>query len=784
MTDLFSSWPTAGVVRLAPLAGETTLSFVNRLAARYALTVTGLLSAVAGPGVRGVWGKSCLSSEVFLAPAVRHGLASLCQVPESHLAWALPSWDVRHDAKASGDLPGVRFASGSTVPAVMLGCRLCTATRTGALCSARLYSDLRSRICIRHQCWSLDSLALDRVTLVEGQVSLAGVPEVIRAHQRLLRLLRRRGSCENAFAVAQAVVASWWDARWRGEVLWPARLGRVRADLPESEIPVLARDMVTYPEAVAVTAVLCDRLWRQRIVEDTRGQLPHTLAEVPRLLTELAHRLDRPWLAKQLASSSAGALFAWVRACVRQGRGTVPEEDVWAVPVAHRPRGLAAQVRELRLQQPFGSAPAAGRPSRAEQAYQVGLAHARSYAARHGNLAVPKYGRHEGFALGTWLANQRTGAAALPIEREQALQRIDPWWNGPWPVSWRRTYDRALAHVRMHGPVDAPAGFPGTSLALGEWLHEQCSRFDELHVGQQRLLADLGIWPAHARSARPRRRNLAQAFAADLEHARAYAAVHGHLATSKSTQQDGFPLGQWLMSQRSRARIAEKETDRSRALSAIDPWWNPPWPMAWQRAYHEVRKQCGSAQPLVPGDGFAGVGASAASWLYAQCALFEELHPHQQGLLRQIGITAGAAQTTQTAQYRPTGVRIDFAVGLAHAKDYASVHGHLALPHPVHHDGFPLGRWLAGKRGEAGAHARRTPSLWPGMQALAALDPWWFPPWPFAWQRDYHRLRLLLTAGLEPPPKLRSWVSEQLAQPHALLPGQRRLLQELKVFPV
>ncbi|MGW6605737.1 hypothetical protein [Streptomyces sp. NPDC055036] len=76
---------------------------MNRLAARYGVTMTGSLPAMGGPGVRGVRGKSCLVGEVFLAPAVRRPPASLCQVPESHPAWAPPSWVEGADAKANGD---------------------------------------------------------------------------------------------------------------------------------------------------------------------------------------------------------------------------------------------------------------------------------------------------------------------------------------------------------------------------------------------------------------------------------------------------------------------------------------------------------------------------------------------------------------------------------------------------------------------------------------------------------------------------------------------------------
>ncbi|WP_235460348.1 helicase associated domain-containing protein [Streptomyces olivochromogenes] len=69
-----------------------------------------------------------------------------------------------------------------------------------------------------------------------------------------------------------------------------------------------------------------------------------------------------------------------------------------------------------------------------------------------------------------------------------------------------------------------------------------------------------------------------------VEHAHAFAETHGHLAVPHDTVLDGFPLGQWLNKQRYRARKTGP-TPAARALTAIDPWWNPPWGMTWQRAY-------------------------------------------------------------------------------------------------------------------------------------------------------------------------------------------------------
>ncbi|MFF3249088.1 helicase associated domain-containing protein [Streptomyces sp. NPDC002870] len=49
-----------------------------------------------------------------------------------------------------------------------------------------------------------------------------------------------------------------------------------------------------------------------------------------------------------------------------------------------------------------------------QQAWDRGLAHAAAFAALHGHLAVPVDHHHDDFALGRWLATQRTALTSSP----------------------------------------------------------------------------------------------------------------------------------------------------------------------------------------------------------------------------------------------------------------------------------------------------------------------------------------------------------------------------------
>ncbi|MCX4429411.1 Helicase associated domain protein [Streptomyces mirabilis] len=588
-----------GPVRLAPLQGETTLSYLDRLADRYRLGVRDLIPALLQVG-RSLFKDFRTDGEVYLNAEARACISAFSRVPEEALGKALPAWAAQEPASPDGTGAAGRFRFGSVVPAAGEGCRLCTAARTARAKPARLYLKPHTRICPRHQRWMLGTHWVDGAPAGTEQIDLTGLPEMLTAHRQHLKLLRHTPKATEAFEIAHAVVLSWWAQQWPEEKQWPHR---VRQTAPPEADPgwwrLLARDAVIYPETVALTSVLTDERTRQRLLADTGRHLPHTLAHTPGLVAQLASVTRRPWLPEQIASTSAGPLLVWAQHCVRADVGAAAADRLWTLHMAHRPRPIARELQAYRdagrKPEAVGSSPSRGRGLRLtpEQAFHTGLAHARAYAALHGHLAAPIGERFNGFALGRWLSNHRK-SPGMPPEHVAALEALDPWWRPPWTVMWQRSYYEARDHARARGGLRPEHGFPATSFGLGEWLYNQCTAYGDLHPAQQRLLSDIGLTLEAVRTARPRRKHMATHFQRALSCARAYADAHGTLtAATTDIVQDGLKLGQWLANQRSKDRTYQARhgtaSPRALALSAIDPWWNPPWTLEWQRAWHQAR---------------------------------------------------------------------------------------------------------------------------------------------------------------------------------------------------
>ncbi|GGN96539.1 hypothetical protein GCM10011579_098090 [Streptomyces albiflavescens] len=127
-------------------------------------------------------------------------------------------------------------------------------------------------------------------------------------------------------------------------------------------------------------------------------------------------------------------------------------------------------------------------------------------------------------------------------------------------------------------------------------------------------------------------------FLEGLDHARAYAARHGHLAVSQPTTHDGFTLGKWLNQQRHRQRTATQRTATQptrlgRQLTALDTWWNPPWPLNWQRSYWATRHHLHGMPAGVVWWPGAPDEDQARQWLHAQQASWQLPQPGQQELV-------------------------------------------------------------------------------------------------------------------------------------------------------
>ncbi|MGW1987795.1 Helicase associated domain protein [Streptomyces collinus] len=245
-------------------------------------------------------------------------------------------------------------------------------------------------------------------------------------------------------------------------------------------------------------------------------------------------------------------------------------------------------------------------------AWEEGLAAVRGWAKEHGHLAAPTDATHAGYRVGLFLKNARaaarraavneqrqaeglpvqSAAGALPQERREQLDHVDPAWCPAWPVDWQRCFHLTRQHLQAGGTLPTE---PGTVVHqgedLGRWVRAQRLGWDKLTGAQQWMLQHiLGIEPATEDEKPKPRRSQADKWALNYEAARFFER-EGHLRVPRShtetivigggaggrdgekaeTQEHRLRLGAWVSNQRSRA--ASLSPERVEQLSAIGMRW-------------------------------------------------------------------------------------------------------------------------------------------------------------------------------------------------------------------
>jgi hypothetical protein len=223
---------------VAPFRDETITSYLSRLAAANRLASAALRALLAG-------------SDRNDAPVPLARLAAVTGMPRAALAHAMPQ------ICTAGELTGLHIASRPRARKgwSFVACRRCTAGRP--VTRWALHDDV---ICGRHRRW---------ISQGQAQPDLTAQPEILTAHRRHRRLIRRHGrdTVMRAFRDACHICLGWridgiagHGYAHRMEIFHGPRW----RDRDDDETQT--SDAATYPQTVALTRLLASPYWRERIL--------------------------------------------------------------------------------------------------------------------------------------------------------------------------------------------------------------------------------------------------------------------------------------------------------------------------------------------------------------------------------------------------------------------------------------------------------------------------------------------------------------------------------------
>ena len=203
--------------------------------------------------------------------------------------------------------------------------------------------------------------------------------------------------------------------------------------------------------------------------------------------------------------------------------------------------------------------------------WEEGFRRLQDYVKRHGDARVPHSYTVDGYKLGAWVNKQRDTYAkgTLDADRQRRLQDLPGWTWDPQADKWEEGFGRLLDYVERHGDARVPSptsSTTATSSARG-FRQRQGHAKGTLDADRERRLQDVPGWTWDLRADK-----WEEGFRRLLD----YVERKGDARVPESYTIDGYKLGVWVDSQRSRNSKGTLEADRQRRLQDLPGWiWDP-----------------------------------------------------------------------------------------------------------------------------------------------------------------------------------------------------------------
>ena len=352
--------------------------------------------------------------------------------------------------------------------------------------------------------------------------------------------------------------------------------------------------------------------------------------------------------------------------------------------------------------------------------WEEGFAALLRYVEDNGHAIVPASCVVDGYLLGKWVDRQRTFHAKgrLEPDRERRLLGLPGWTWDAIADQWEEGFAALLRYVEDNGDARVPAPCIVDGFRLGQWVSKQrqLHRKGRLEADRERRLLGLPGWTRD-----PHADNWEEGFAALLR----YVEDNGDARVPASCVVDGYPLGNWVVRQRSLhaqgTLDADRErrllglpgtldADRERRLLGLPGWTRDALTPQWEEGFAALLRYVeDNGHALVP-QSCAIDGFPLGQWVSNQ------RQSRRRGTLdtdrerRLLGLP-GWTWDALTAQWEE---------GFAALLRYVEENGHARVPTSCVVDGFPLGQWVSNQR-----QSRRRGTLDADRESRLRVLPGW-----------------------------------------------------------
>ncbi|MCP4605182.1 MAG: hypothetical protein GY847_32475 [Proteobacteria bacterium] len=312
-----------------------------------------------------------------------------------------------------------------------------------------------------------------------------------------------------------------------------------------------------------------------------------------------------------------------------------------------------------------------------QRQWQEGYSRLLKFVEREGHANVPENHIEDKFGLGEWLMRCRRDyrKGRLPTEHQELLEKQPGWFWREFDMRWWRAFHLLRSFVENEGHIRVPRNhIENGGFKLGIWIERQRSRKATMPKERREALEKIPGWSwSLTKEKWEKGHNYLLEFVEREKHA----------LVPRNYVEEGFKLGQWVVTQRVQKRGNNLSEEKREALEKVSGWcWNVhenQWKEGYQRLLSFYEREGHTRVPYAHiEDGF-----KLGRWVEHKRERKDRLSKEREAILGKIGFWTSNnvhyCRWEESYQYLLTFVKRE---------------GHARVPHNHVEDSYKLGRWV------------------------------------------------------------------------------------------